>query len=312
MKIALVGPGYMEIPPKSWGAVEILMWDCKSELERIGNEVTIINTRNREEIISQCNDLNPDFIHIHFDRFFDVVPKLKCKNVAITSHFGYIEQKDKYYLADFQKIHNGIISLPSTKIFCLSPEIKQVYIKDGVDERRLHITPNGVAPENFSFSESPKRPECSIYLAKIEYRKRQCLFHNIEGLCFAGRIEDSRYNKNNYLGEWKKEQVYSELTDFANLVLLSDGEAHPLVCMEALSSGLGLVVSEYAKANLNASLPFIDVINEESIKDIDYVSEVIKNNRKKSIQNRHGIREYAESMSWKNIVKNYYLKAINT
>ena len=147
-------------------------------------------------------------------------------------------------------------------------------------------------------------------MAKIEYRKRKCSFHNIEGLYFAGKIEDSRYNRNNYLGEWDKHRVYEGLTDFANLVLLSDGEAHPLVCMEALSSGLGLVVSSYAKANLNESLPFIDVIKEDNITDLDHVAAVIKQNRKSSIENRHDIRKYAEGMSWKNVVKKYYLEAI--
>ena len=27
MKIALIGPGIMEIPPKKWGAVEMMIWD---------------------------------------------------------------------------------------------------------------------------------------------------------------------------------------------------------------------------------------------------------------------------------------------
>ena len=45
MKIALIGPGIMPIPPKAWGAVEILIWDYYNELTRMGNDVTIINTK---------------------------------------------------------------------------------------------------------------------------------------------------------------------------------------------------------------------------------------------------------------------------
>ena len=41
------------------------------------------------------------------------------------------------------------------------------------------------------------------------------------------------------------------LTHYGNLVLLSDGEAHPLVCMEAFAAGLGVVVTEWGKANLH-------------------------------------------------------------
>ena len=33
MKVAIVGPGIMPIPPTGWGAVEILIWDQKLALE---------------------------------------------------------------------------------------------------------------------------------------------------------------------------------------------------------------------------------------------------------------------------------------
>ena len=46
MKIALIGPGIMPIPPVGWGAVEILIWDYYNELKKLGNEVIIINTKN--------------------------------------------------------------------------------------------------------------------------------------------------------------------------------------------------------------------------------------------------------------------------
>ena len=44
MKIALIGPGIMPIPPPGWGAVEILIWDYYKELTAQGHEVVIINT----------------------------------------------------------------------------------------------------------------------------------------------------------------------------------------------------------------------------------------------------------------------------
>ena len=37
MKITLIGPGIMEIPPKGWGAVEILICDTKNALEELGH-----------------------------------------------------------------------------------------------------------------------------------------------------------------------------------------------------------------------------------------------------------------------------------
>ena len=35
MKISLIGPGIMPIPPVGWGAVEILIWDTKNALEKM-------------------------------------------------------------------------------------------------------------------------------------------------------------------------------------------------------------------------------------------------------------------------------------
>ena len=145
----------------------------------------------------------------------------------------------------------------------------------------------------FAFKEEPAHPHRSMYLAKVDYRKRQHLFQNIDSLWFAGNIVDERYDtKNNYLGEWTKDQLYKELTDYGNLVLLSDGEAHSLVIMEAFAAGLGVVISEYARANLDLDKKFITLIPEKKIKDIDYVEGQIIRNREYSIKHRDEIREY--------------------
>jgi len=166
--------------------------------------------------------------------------------------------------------------------------------------------PNGVRCDLFRFSLYCEYPNRSIYLAKIEPRKRQHLFHNIPDLYFAGKNSDPQYNRNNHLGEWSKEYLYENLTNYANLILLSDGEAHPLVCMEAMSAGLGLVISEWASANLDLSLPFIDVIPENMINDIDYVESIIRKNREISIKMRNDIREYAiRNFSWDKIIIDY-------
>ena len=62
-----------------------------------------------------------------------------------------------------------------------------------------------------------------------------------------GNNADTRFDiSTRWLQEWSKDKLYNELTDYGNLVLLSDGEAHPLVCLEAFAAGLGVVVSEWA------------------------------------------------------------------
>ncbi len=104
--------------------------------------------------------------------------------------------------------------------------------------------------------------------------------------------------------------MYNNLTDYANLILLSDGEAHPLVCMEALSAGLGLVISEWATANLDLNKDFITVIPESKIIDLEYVSSKIEENRAISLQKRNEIVEYSKEFSWKKQIENYYIPAV--
>ena len=62
MKISIVGPGIMPIPPTGWGAVEILIWDQKLALEELGHEVQIVNTASGIEILKEINELS--LIHI--------------------------------------------------------------------------------------------------------------------------------------------------------------------------------------------------------------------------------------------------------
>ena len=311
MKICLIGPGIMPIPPTGWGAVEILIWDYKEVLEKLGHEVIIINTRDQNEIINHCNQIKPDFVHIQYDEYWRVCDFIECQNVAITSHFGYLDQENRYD-GYYNYIMSGFISMRKGRIFALSPSIAEVYRKRGFDNNRIEVVPNGVRDDLFRFDENCEFPERSICLAKIENRKRQYLIQNLDSIYFAGNITDDRYNRNNYLGEWTKPQLYDNLTKYANLVLLSDGEAHPLVCLEAMSAGLGLVISEWATANLNLSLPFIDVIPESKIKDKDYVQEIIKQNRKKSITMRSSIRKYViDNFSWERLIKDCYIPKIN-
>ena len=302
MKISIIGPGIMSIPPTGWGAVEILIWDYYQELTKLGHNVQIVNTPNQLEIINQVNSFNPDFVHLQYDNFHSALNSVQCKNKAATSHYGYLDAHFPNY-GGYQSIMNSFIS-SDFKIFCLSESIKEVYTKLGVNENRLFVTPNGARADLFKYKESPTYPERSIYLAKITYRKRQSWFQKIDSLYFAGNKEDHsfNYNSQNYLGEWSKNYLYNNLTDYSNLVLLSDGEADPLVTKEALMCGLGLVISEVSKAGLDTTKPFIDVIPENRIRDLSYVESVIKKNREISNSMRREIREYAiENFDWSSI-----------
>ena len=308
MKISIVGPGIMPIPPTGWGAVEILIWDQKLALEKLGYEVDIVNTKSPIEIIQKINSYRPDFVHIQYDDFIELYPYIQYP-CAITSHFGYLEQPKKwgYYhdriVKPFQRI--------SPKIFCLSDGIKNVYEKELlIEKNNLYVTPNGVNISKF-ITRDPKYPDRSLYLAKIDYRKRQSMYQSISSLYYAGNNADPNFDTNiNYLGEWSKEHLYNNLTDYGNLVLLSDGEAHPLVCMEALAAGLGVVVCEYGAANLDTTKDFITVIPESKITDLKYLENEIVKNRDYSVSHKDDIIKYASNFDWVNVIKDRYISCV--
>lgn len=307
MKISIIGPA-TQIPPVGWGAVESLIWDYNLSLEELGHTVQLINIPNPSEIIQRVNYFRPDFVHINYDDWITVYPYIQYP-CAITSHFGYIERQD---------MMNGYVNIfklfqdYKPNIFCLSSNIKKVYkFFADIPEERLYLNPNGVNSTLFKKTSEPKYPDRSIYLAKVDYRKRQHLFQCIDSLWYAGNIADSRFNTNkNYLGEWNKDTLHEELTNYGNLVLLSDGEAHSLVLMEALASGLGIVISEFATANLDLDKEFIDMIPENKINDIAYIESVIIKNREYSISHRGEILEYSKNFEWSNIIENCYLPNI--
>jgi glycosyltransferase involved in cell wall biosynthesis len=306
MKISIIGPGIMPIPPTGWGAVEILIWDYYQELSKLGHEVQIVNTQNLQQIAEEVNSFNPDFVHLQYDDLYQVLDWISCPNKAATSHFGYLEVPH-HLLGGYGGIFRGFLN-GNFKIFCLSEGIRQVYLNGGADPSRLYVTPNGARSDLFEYYDSAEFKDKSIYLAKITDRKKQYIYQGLDFLHFAGNQEDHRfdYSRSNYLGEWTKDILYRDLSKYSNLVLLSDGEAHPLVCCEALICGLGLVISEYASGNLDRSLPFIEVIPNDRLNDIDYVSERIRKNQEVSNSMRSEIRSYGlNNFNWSKLVKEY-------
>jgi hypothetical protein len=308
MRISIIGPA-LPIPPKGWGAVESLIWDMKLSLNKLGHEVQIINIGDPYQIINMINEFRPDFVHINYDDWIGLYPYIQYP-CAVTTHFAYIE-RPKLMGGYRQRVFDQFVQI-KPNVFGLSDGINDIYntLAD-IPNERLYLNPNGVMMDNFRFTEDPKFPERSIYLAKIDHRKRQFLFQEIDSLWYAGNIADDRFDQSkNYLGEWHKKVLYENLTDYGNLVLLSDGEAHPLVCMEAFSAGLGVVVSQWATANLDLDKNFITVIPDEKIDDTSYIEQKIIENREYSVKHRQEILDYAKEFEWCTILKRHYLPNI--
>jgi hypothetical protein len=308
MKISIVGPSN-PIPPLGWGAVESLIWDYKVTLDDLGHEVGIFNSHDPNQILADINSFNPDFVHINYDDWIVLYPHIKYP-CACTTHYAYLEQQDK--LGGYSNFLN-LFRQYKPNIFGLSQGILDMYENNcNISKEKLFLNPNGVNLKLFNKLDKPSYPDRSIYLAKIDYRKRQHLFQSIDSLWYAGNIADSRFDQTkNYLGEWTKPELYDKLTQYGNLILLSDGEAHPLVCMEAFASGLGVVVCEWGAANLDNTKEFIDIVPENKINDIEYVQSIITKNREYSASHRDEIYEYSKTFEWKNVLEKHFLPSVD-
>lgn len=315
MKFALIGPGLMPIPPKSWGAVEILIWNYRNFLINKGHEVDIFNTKDLASVKMQIESSNYDVVHLHFDNYLSFFEDIKCRNFFVTSHYGNLPVESRYenfywrIFYDFINTKHNILSL--------SPEIKRKYEEYGFNKEKVQVAHNGVETDDFYFTENPNLKDRTIYFGRLEERKGQHIFSNHGGmnLDFVGNRGDIQNLKlsddNRYLGAWTKDKIYSDLTNYGNMALLSFGEAHPLVCMESLSAGLGLVISDVASANLDRTRDFITIIPDNRIEDVDYVRSKIVENRKISISKRREIRQYAkDNFSW-DVVVDQYIKNLN-
>jgi len=302
----------MEIPPNGWGAVEILIWRYKCSLEKLKHEVTIYNTQDLRYVIDDINSKDYDFVHLQYDEYAGVF----CDNLKIpfcvTTHFGYI-LRPQYWGGYYDRIFNQTLRSPS--ILALSPEIKDLYLSKGYSGKIDYLR-NGAEVDEFKFKDEGNGK--ALVLGKIEPRKRQADLANFcAGLCeldFAGPIIDGRFKENEtckYLGQWSKETLYENLTNYSTLVLFSDGEAAPLVVPEALSAGLSIVVSECASANLNSSLPFITVVPNDIIPSNLHL--VIKQSCEENKKYRKQIRHLAETWyNWDVIAAEYVEKIGDT
>ena len=308
MKISIIGPD-QPIPPRGWGAVESLIWDMKLSLNDMGHDVQIVNIGNPYEIVNSINRYRPDFVHINYDDWIGLYPYIQYPK-ACTTHFAYIERPEM--MGPYRQRVFDLFSSIKPNVFGLSDGINGIYnTLANIPQEKLYLNPNGVNLKLFKVTDSPKHRDRSIYLVKIDHRKRQYLFQNIQSLWYAGNIVDNRFDTSkNYLGEWEKEVLYQNLTEYGNLVLLSDGEAHPLVCPEAFSAGLGVVVSQWAVANLDTTKKFITVIPEDKMYDVKFIEEKVIENREYSVNNRDEILNYAKEFEWCKILDKYFLPNI--
>jgi len=307
LKIVLINWGKITVPPIGKGGIEILLWDYRNHLIKKGHKIKIYNTQDTDWLKEEIKKEDYDFIHLHWIKYLPFLEFLESKNFAVTPHDGNILREDVIPRSLLDSLINT-----NKYLFCITDRTKNKLIKYGADPKKIFVIKNGVNPNLIRWKRKPKYEDRSVYIGRITKGKRQ--FKYIEYDLNIDFVGDSDYKlgslnineSNRNLGEWNKKKLYRNLTNYANLVLLSAYEIQPLVCLEALSAGLGLVISEAASANLDTSKDFIDVIPEDKIEDIGYIRKIIEKNREISLKKRKEIRKYAiENFNLKDIVDKY-------
>lgn len=298
MKFHLISDGSIPVPPVTgWGALERVVWSYKTELEKAGHDVFISNHTEDFMVMEDYRKFQPDIIHNHLGKHWIPFSMMNAKHKIFTNHGGGFR-----YSIPFWK--SVVPYLKNSKAFILSNIEESFFLANGLQTK---IIPNGVFCNEISYEIQPQY-NASLYLGKIMSLKRQALFQKMGlDVVYVGNQEDHNfdYSSDRYLGSWNHEQVRYNLTKFSNLVLLSQDELQPLVCLEAMSAGLGLVLSEPASQSLDISKPWINIIPENRIQDINFINSTISENRQISSNMRKDIREYAEIFDWKNIIKQY-------
>lgn len=319
MKIALVGPGILPIPPPGWGAVEILIWEYTLALHDLGHQVEIINLMRKspldsqqgseysKTIIQHINGNNFDVVHIHYDCLWHILPEINAKIKIITSHYPYIDVPEKYNADGFMSIFKGICNNNNHYIAALSCKDHDMWKKHALNKNNIFYTLNGASAKELHPCpiENKKNSARSIYLAKVEIRKNQHKYYGLKDVDFYGQCTNCTLSKlPQFKGELMRKDIPNVLSSYGNLVLLSEGEGTPLVVKEALMCGLPIVTNTQSTSDL-PDLPFIDIIPDNRLNDLEYINEVIELNRQKQYMVEQ-IREYALShYSWHILVKKY-------
>ena len=327
MRIALIGPGILPIPPSGWGAVETVIWNLKTNLSVLGHQVLIVNTTDRKEAKKKLTEFGPQLIWLHYDDYVHWLSDYDRRATFwLTSHFAYIEQYSKpwfqlaqlmptlgstpsqlwksaclslrpashrlYAMASYFRILAKTVAIGRTislSLVCLSPQIQKALRPLDLATK---VLPNAAEDDQIHYDRGAGNGR-ALCLGKIEPRKRQAELLHIDQLDYVGPIKDKRFPVDNprYKGIWGREEVRNKLTTYSALVLLSDGEAHALVICEALLAGLSLIVSNHAAGNLQPEWPVAKILATEEYTNPQLVKQAVDEMLERAKHQRQQARE---------------------
>tara|TARA_B100001093_G_scaffold10713_1_gene9971 strand:- start:2109 stop:3062 length:954 start_codon:yes stop_codon:yes gene_type:complete len=315
MKIALIGPGIMKIPPEKWGAVEMMIWDYAIILKDLGHRVQIINTPDKDTIKFEVEYGKFDVVHLHYDVFADILKDLvpHCKLLIASTHYPYINTPAMWGRDGYGEHFQHLRENDNFKLFLSSQKDINTYTEFGGNPDNIWMSKLGVRCDPYEFNEYAQYDK-TLCFSQVCDRKRQYILEDLVDIDIFGRRESGKFRGKHYLGELPRDLLNKNITNYSNFILLSEIEnTTPLVVKEALICGLGLVVSETVAVELDLNKTFIDVIPEDKIKDIEYIQKVVDVNKRMSRQIRKEIRRYGiDTFGLENILAYEYVPKLQS
>lgn len=311
MKIMLVGAGNIPIPPPSWGGVENVIWQQYNYLTRAGHDVTIFNEKIDSLSVLRAQPWRYDVTHLHFDlgtKFWVPWQRLLGFRFVVTSHYGHAAFPE-HWTPKFKKTLRRM--LPASHHITLSHEIRDMLYANGY-QGRAWVLPNGIENSAMHFEPAPASKP-ALVLGRVQERKKQRFLAEIlknepeVRVDLIGPTDEPEFTGNaanvRYLGPWNRDAVHNDLTQYACMVLISDGEAHAGVILEAMAAGLSIVVSPESAHNLDTSFPWVFVVDRDKPQEI---IAALKQAIAENAQHRSAIRAYCErAFDWRVIGPRY-------
>ena len=297
---------------------------------------------NNYEVIYSNNLFNffkfqPDIIHIHgcwklhLLGFF-ILSKIYNKKVIISPH-GMINpfsfnQKFLKKIIGWHLYQKLIFLLSNLIIVNSNVEKKNLHLKLGQNKKKIIIIPHGVNA-NFKYKFRKNRQNKIlefVYYSRIHpsknlhkiihlWKKKEIskyanlnIYGEIEDLNYFNQLKrDINYKSISYRGLIKK-NYQNELSKYDVFIHPSNSENFGIVVLEALSSGLYLVLNKKLPWNHLANKGFVSFTNFNKNEILSIIKDF--NNKKVSFQNikykKNRLNFVKKLYSWEIIVKSYY------
>lgn len=270
MRILILAPGNVQIPPLGWGAVETVISETIPEYQKNGCSIMLMNSKAVADFW-RALQFKPDVVLVHDDlataraRFF--FPRTR---IVAVCHYGLSAKPDLWHRS-FKKVIGKLDY--ADYVICLNPTIYQVFL-EYFPIKKLAISPNG---SSFSPLVSEVPGDGIICVGKVEPRKKQFeLFKSLSKIgveiTFVGEIADKRVQSllerdpkltRYFVGPWSRNELSENLSKYKALLLSSLGEADALVLYEAQLAGLNVIVNKSSLGSQDPALPWIHVTDDD-------------------------------------------------